>query len=127
MAKDTSIEALRKKEGRGAFLTTMLVVESLPAMFFGLLIISTILKYNHLVPNIISISLPLLVMMASLVGIWKWSKVAIYGWIAFFVYIIFKWFATGTSAFDYIQVILIYLMIGWLFFWAVKRKWHLFK
>ncbi len=136
MLEKVSINKLREKEGRGKFLTIMLVIYAVYIINNILYLFRTDL-FNVSITKIFLSNLgqgvALLFHIVILIGIFRWKKAAVYGF-----------FLLPTLQILYINLIvipkstffitLLYAFAGvltlWallsLWFFALKRKWHLF-
>lgn len=128
MAKETSIEALRKEEGRGGLLTALMALFVIALVYH---FVQTIVAHA----DIISLFLQAII----LFGLWKWRKIAVYGFFVFYTGILVLMLFVFSS-YAMVQVVVRELPLGWialgivayiailcLFFWAIKHKWHLFR
>lgn len=151
---DTQLAALRKKEGRGIFLTIILILHSLFALFItcfliwalvtsisDLQMISKFILVSSsyvLLGSLFSIIIFLLTIIAAFF-LWKWKKIGVYALAALFVVWLTEYFlyyfpkdmavsyTKGINPFiAFITVSWFYFLYSLLYFWAIKRKWHLF-
>lgn len=131
MGAAQSITSLRKSEGRGKFLTTLLILNFLLPLYSILSLVYT-LFFLHQVGNLWGQALLLINNIFEgtiLIGLWQWRKQTVY---AFFLYNGF-FFLIFCTIFMFIFP---YAYWGWIVFWpilvlgiwylAIKRKWHLF-
>ena len=152
---DTSITLLRKKEGRGIALKTILLLHSIIAAIMLYTVgwgLFTFIKSPTiemklisesssfvLLGSFISIIIFILIIFTA-IALWKWKKIGVYGLTLLF----FVWFVeyniyelpknlviahqTETIPFIIIiQTMWLYLLFALLYFFALKRKWHLFR
>jgi hypothetical protein len=132
-AGQLSIFELRKREGRGMLLSTLIILESIPVVV-GI--------PSHILNSIAypaSLNLPVLLLGILqgilLLGIWKWKKKAIYGLLVLLVvrlapvFIILLFLLEPSDVLDTIfwgtLAVLLFELILWV--WALKRKWRLFS
>jgi hypothetical protein len=144
---ETALDTQRKKEGRGKFLTTILVLHSFIALLVMLFFIDRLFIHGNISAlmniNILSgiigfVILILLIISAPL--IWTWNKFGAYGLILLFIVWLLEYFiyelpnyltlADQTNTLPELiifQTLWLYVALSILYFWALKRKWHLFS
>jgi len=134
MKQQTSLAQLRKKEGRGKFLTILLIIDSLS--FWGVYKLPYklyLLFFLHQIgfwgDNLLSVFIPLEV--AIYIGMWKWRKTAVYGHFIFLgmylaIYTIMLYSLFPEDQFGGWAAIYSLVILG-IWYFAIKRKWHLFS
>lgn len=143
---NSNIMVLRKREGRGKFLTPLLVIHSFIALLFLLVFGGGLFQLGNLT-NITKIPIYTLIISLAIITlviitaplIWRWKKWGIYGLILlFFVWLVeyyyyelpkYLTYALHTHRLTFIiifQTLWPFLAFFFLYFWALKRKWHLF-
>jgi hypothetical protein len=134
MGKQTSLAQLRKTEGRGKILTILLVLDSLVVfnsvfnLPYEIYKILSLHQTGYWLDTLFSLLNPLLGS-AIAIGMWKWKKTAVY---SHFLLMIVNITTTSSRL-----IVLFQHYWGWLIFWelfylfiwfmAIKPKWHLFS
>jgi hypothetical protein len=148
---NSTVTALKKKESRGIFLTLILLIHSFLALLFFTVFVGGIFTSGNIINVIkamqtlpfttlvISLSIYFLVV-ATAPLIWLRKKIGIYGLILLFFVCLVEYYTyelpqylatahrTNTSPFFLlVQTLWQFLLFSLLYFWALKRKWHLFS
>jgi hypothetical protein len=127
---------LRKKEGRGKLLSTLIILKAIPVLvgipigvIYSVLHPQSFNLYGFLISILVSMLEGVL-----LLGIWKWKKKATYGFLVLLVvrlapvFIILLLLLEPSDVLEITVwgtlAILLFELILWI--WAIHRKWHLF-
>ena len=138
MVQAQSVTELQRTEGRGKFLTTMIVLLCWGLLGFIQIIIRYLASPNpHLIQDYYAVSPTiyisghiffLIMNLVVLIGILWWKKAAVYTLFLFKV----AWLLVAIFLFHPVRTYLPFVSLGTftvdtsLWIWAIKRKWHLF-
>lgn len=153
---DIKLTARRKKEGRGLFLTSILIIHTIIAImiiyriiYFGIYISTLHEIIDTGWPdkfNIIFTAAFYFLVIITIPYLWKWSKIGVYGlilfvliwianlyfWLPGFLQLLFNVITKPIS--DFFQLIIFifpFLLVPFcaalLYYFAIKSKWYLFS